>query len=102
MPRTGNEHQKKHHNTLSHPTTGRHKPPPDIYITQGQAKSNSSIVKKLSDSETFQSVFVPSKRRGRFVADESRSRQAPVRPWRLRCFLPKKRRKIMFNLMVIL
>ena len=55
----------------------------DIYITQGQAKSNRRIVKN-SDSETFQSVSVPSKRRGRFVADESRSRQAPVRPQRLR------------------
>ena len=53
MPRTGNEHQKKHHNTLSHPTTGRQKPPPDIYKTQGQAKSNSRIVKNSQIARRF-------------------------------------------------
>ena len=52
MPRTGNEHQKKHHNTLSHPTTGRQKPP-DIYKTQGQAKSNSRIVKNSQIARRF-------------------------------------------------
>ena len=38
MPRTGNEHQKKHHNTLSHPTTGRQKPPQTYIKRKGRQK----------------------------------------------------------------
>lgn len=73
------------------------------YIYNAKAgKKQQAYCKKNSDSGAFSQISVPSKRRGRFVADESRSRQAPMRPWRLRCSLPKKRRKIMFNLMVIL